>query len=165
MNFLDFRLERGGDKVDENTIAAFEKTIKLPEDYKEIVVGQFNGGSPEGSSITGTYYTLTTAMKKGLEDQRITVSLLSLYSFDRLEPDFCPAYSEDIEEFGSQVEEKYKKLLLIGNGEDSYFMLGIAEENFGQVFLWVGHDEEEYNPHKVADSFLDFIDKLEIHHP
>lgn len=90
-------------------------------------------------------------------------TLIGIESFDSIEElniNFSITYSDYSEEELKHAHNTFfKKLLWIADdGGGSFYFLGIAPDNFGEIWVCC-QDVDGTNVEKIADSFNQFIEK------
>lgn len=158
MKVNDFILISSKDTT-ENEILEFTKqhNLNLPPDYKNLVLTKNNGGC----SADFLYQIHVKLCPIGHDSYYSHFDIGTFFSLEDLKypTNLClPGGDED----DVEMEQKYSKYLLIADGMQCCYLLGIQEENFDQVYIWVLGEGEENNPNKVSDSFLEFIELIEL---
>lgn len=159
MNINDFCLENPKAPIGEQDILEFQikHGIKsLPEDYVNYVLKKFNGGHP----LLGRYLMPVNVFNIHcvLEPQKFRIA--EFYTLDELLYPFILTAGGWLTE--EEMHAKYQKYLFFGEAMNSLFLIGIYPDNFDQVYLWLTDEEEDFLPYKISNSFLEFIDLIEV---
>lgn len=105
---------------------------KLPNDYKNHMMN-YNGGSVP---LWKNYY---------FEFQDDSITLGRFHTISSLE-----------NYFNKRLSFLYPKLLSIGSVNGGSLAIGYQNENFGNIYVYFSDE----GPHKIANSFTEFIESL-----
>ncbi|CAL2094272.1 SMI1_KNR4 domain-containing protein [Tenacibaculum sp. 190524A05c] len=136
-----------GFKIDEKTITIEEfnqfeallEGLKFPDDYKSHML-TYNGGS-----VPFDYDYLLSYLDDN--NELIEAKFIRFYSLERIKLTY-----EKKHEF------LFPKLLAIGLIEGGYLAMGYTKNNYGEIFVFFSSE----GPYKVANSFKEFIENLEV---
>jgi hypothetical protein len=144
------------DKINPSTsleaITEFETAwnVVLPDDYKEFLL-KTNGGRLPRRGYKYIRYGIGYADYAHIDE---------LYGIKSAETNL---YTQDIHSANHKLEDyRLPDTIAIGGIYDGHWYFGIVvgEDRFGEVLLWLdGLPTFEY-AHKLADSFIEFLEKI-----
>jgi hypothetical protein len=152
--FRAITFTEGFGRLDESRLRSFEAAegLTLPEDYRAFLLAS-NGGRPVECNFmyadeTGPYTDGEVNVFYGLHDGRYARLDKMIRTARAVIPrDFMP---------------------IAGDSGGNEICLGISGPNFGKVYFWDHDGASDSNPeqsykqmHRVADSFAEFLEKLQ----
>lgn len=156
----DFSLGNHENPVRIEDVLEFQKKhniTSLPDEYVKHVLLKFNGGIP----LADAYLIDVKVMSVNSILESEIFQIVRFYPLDWLQYPYNNYFPGD-DHTEAEIINKYKKYLFIAEGTESNLLIGIYPDNFDEIYLLVGGEGEDNNPYKVSNSFLEFIDMIEV---